>query len=88
MLIYKIAATTEFALVLLEATVRLPALPLGGGHAQQIGIIFGSAFILSEISPGCRRAYDRVLRQIARLYNSALPTIRRKGIRKDGGSGV
>ena len=47
--IYGMAAATELGLVLLDATVRVAGLPLGGGHVQQIGVVFGTAFILSEI---------------------------------------
>jgi hypothetical protein len=67
MRIYKLAAAIELALVLLEAAMHWAGLPLGDGHAQQIGIVFGSAFILSEISPGCRRLHGIVLRKIKHL---------------------
>ena len=43
MVIYECAALLEIALVVVESLgiLKPGALPLGGGHIQQLGIIFG-----------------------------------------------
>lgn len=64
MCMYKFAMALELMLVLLEATMHAAWLPLGGGPAQQVGILLGSAFVLNEISPGCRRLYGSAIRWI------------------------
>lgn len=66
MWIFELAAIAELIFVLLEVTMYPAALPLGGGHAQQIGILFGYAFVLSEVSSRCRSLYARTARRIRR----------------------
>lgn len=50
MLVFKLAALVELILVILEfgGFVHLPWLPLGGGPIQQLGIVFGSAYVVAE----------------------------------------
>jgi hypothetical protein len=47
-LTFEIASLVEFALVLLRHIFRIRWLPLGGGDVQQIGIVFGAAYIVSR----------------------------------------
>jgi hypothetical protein len=68
MKIFKLAAAIELALIVLKAAMELPGLPLGGGDVEQIGIVFGSAFVLSEVSPGCSRGYDSAVRAMRRMW--------------------
>ena len=51
MLVLKLAALVELALVILEfcGFVHLRGLPLGGGQIQQLGIVFGSAYVVAEV---------------------------------------
>lgn len=47
--IFELAACVELALVLAQAIWRQRYLPLGGGHVQQVGIVFGGAFLVSKV---------------------------------------
>ena len=51
MVFYELAALLEIALVVVESLgiLKPGALPLGGGHIQQIGIIFGTAFVVDRL---------------------------------------
>jgi len=51
MQIFRIAALLELLLIALEALNMLKAglLPLGGGHIQQVGIVFAIAFAIAEL---------------------------------------
>jgi hypothetical protein len=50
MLIYKLAALVELSLVILESSgyAHLQGLPLGGGQIQQLGLVFASAYVITE----------------------------------------
>jgi hypothetical protein len=50
MQVFKLAALVEMMLVILEfgGFVHLSWLPLGGGPIQQLGIVFGSAYVVAE----------------------------------------
>ena len=71
MLIYKLAALVELSLVLLEDSgyIHLSGLPLGGGQVQQLGLVFASAYVISEcidLFKGPPRQPDRGSKVLAR----------------------
>jgi hypothetical protein len=49
-MIFKLAALVELSLVILENSgyIHLRGLPLGGGQIQQIGLVFATAYVISE----------------------------------------
>jgi hypothetical protein len=47
--VFKLAAGIEGLLVVVETCLHPAWLPLGGGHAQQLGVVFGAAYAVSEI---------------------------------------
>ena len=50
MLVFKLAALVELSLVILESCGCFRTrLPLGGGHIQQLGIVFASAYVIAEL---------------------------------------
>jgi hypothetical protein len=52
MLIFKLAALVELSLVILENIGYVPLktrLPLGGGHIQQLGLVFATAYVVAEL---------------------------------------
>ena len=54
--LFRIAAAIELALTGLESAFHVGGLPLGGGHLQQIGLAFITAFVLIELGVGFRAA--------------------------------
>jgi len=48
MLPYEIASLVALALVICKESFRIRWLPLGGGPLAEIGIVFGSAFIVAK----------------------------------------
>jgi hypothetical protein len=50
MFVYKLAALVELSLVILENSgyVHLRGLPLGGGQIQQLGLVFATAYVITE----------------------------------------
>jgi len=49
MLVFKLAALVEMSLVIVRSCGYFPTrLPLGGGHIQQLGIVFASAYVIVE----------------------------------------
>lgn len=50
-MVYKFAALFELILVILENSGygHLSGLPLGGGQIQQIGLVFATAYVISEL---------------------------------------
>lgn len=56
MLVFKLAGLVELILVILEGCGCLSTrLPLGGGHIQQLGIVFASAYVVAEFIDIFRR---------------------------------
>jgi hypothetical protein len=53
--VFGLAAAIALALELCDATLHLSVLPLGGGFLQQMGVVFGAAFILCEVAEKLRR---------------------------------
>jgi hypothetical protein len=52
MLVFKLAALVELMLVILESSGSVylrRRLPLGGGHIQQLGLVFTTAYIIAEL---------------------------------------
>lgn len=50
--VYKLAALVELSLVILENSGYAPLkkrLPLGGGHIQQLGLVFATAYVIAEL---------------------------------------
>ena len=50
---FKLAALVELVLVILENSGHAylkRKLPLGGGHIQQIGLVFATAYVITEIT--------------------------------------
>jgi hypothetical protein len=58
---FRLVASIELALVILEGSVPLSAkfLPLGGSHLVQIGIMFGLGFVACEWIECYRRLRPR-----------------------------
>jgi hypothetical protein len=50
-MVFKLAALLELSLVILESSgyVHLRGLPLGGGQIQQIGVVFATAHVITEL---------------------------------------
>ena len=52
MLVFKLAALVELSLVILESSGHVylkKKLPLGGGHIQQLGLVFATAYVIAEL---------------------------------------
>lgn len=47
--VFRVFAAVELALVALEGLLHPPWLPLGGGHLEQIAILFIGGFAVLEI---------------------------------------
>ena len=49
-MLFKLAALLELSLVILENSgyVHLRGLPLGGGQIQQLGMVFATAYVVTE----------------------------------------
>jgi hypothetical protein len=43
------AGVSEVGLVVAEAVTQHPALPVGGSHVAQLGVVFGTYFIVAEM---------------------------------------
>jgi hypothetical protein len=47
--VFKLASAVEVLLVVVEGCLHLTWLPFGGGHVQQLGVVFGVAHAINEI---------------------------------------
>lgn len=66
MSIYRLAAACELGLLIWESASANSALPIGGGHIQQVGIVFGIAFIASEMWTYVSLAFRNLRREWTR----------------------
>jgi hypothetical protein len=47
--LYALAAATDMLLSILKALFPQHVQPLGGGHLQQLGVVFATAFVIIEV---------------------------------------